>query len=140
MLQVVPSQDVFDTVDGLGMSCFGVTPQVGQAALLNLNRIGNVNDFEVANGLAGFNSMAIDPEVLAELGGIAAIGFSAGAVLRLNQHDAVTAKVTQHLDQPVVKATNFDDRPKPAVGFGTASGKLLEELEDFLWTGADLSF
>jgi len=41
--------------------------------------------------------------------------------------------------KPVVEATDFDNGPEAAIGSGTASRQLREELKHFLGAGANLS-
>ena len=122
------------------MSCFGIPPKIGQTTLLLLDRTGDADDLEVIDGFARFNTVAVHPQHLTELGGIAAIGLATRAVLWLNQYDAITAEVTQHLDQPIVKPTDLHDRLEAAMGLGTLSSQLLKEFKYFLRTCADLAF
>ena len=94
MLKVVTTQHALDPVDGLGVNRFGIASEIRQTPLLDLQRIGNVNDLQVVDRSARFDSVPVPPKVFAELGRIAAIGLAAGRLLGLDQNDPLTAEVT----------------------------------------------
>ncbi len=139
VLQVVSAQDVFDLIDRSAAGRSGIFAERGQSSLLQLNRIGDVDDLELVNSLAGGDAIAEQPQLFAQLGGIAPIGFSTVGLFGLHEHNSIAAKVLQHLQQPVVEATDFDNRPEATIILKTPPCQAFEELEYFFRLGADLS-
>ena len=71
--------------------------------------------------LARGDAIAKQPELFAELSSIAPVGFTPVSLFGLDEHDPSTAEILQHLQKPIVKTADFDNRPETAIRSGTAT-------------------
>ncbi len=77
-------------------------------------------------------SLPIDPQQLAQSSGIASVGLAQLPVFRLDENHLVAAIIVQHLNQPVVEATNLKHRDKRVVRTHPVTSELLEKRLDLL--------
>jgi hypothetical protein len=68
---------------------------------------GNVHLTQAADRLAMQQTIAIDPQQLAQRSGITSIRLAFLPVVGLDQNHLVAAIVSQHANQPIVEATHF---------------------------------
>src|SRR5262249_22830961 len=70
----------------------------------------------------------IDPQKLAQRGGIPSIGLAALPLLRLDENHLVAAVLVQQANQPVVKSTNLEHGDERFVRVQPLAGELLRRL------------
>jgi hypothetical protein len=134
----MPTEYRPDLIDGSSAVGAGVFAERGQSSLPELDGCRLFDDAEFCDWLAVSDSVAIQPEQFTQLGCIASIGFSFAGIFGLDQHDFLATEVLEHLDQPIVKSTDFDDRLEAAAFFSAAGGQFLKETNHFLGLGANL--
>jgi hypothetical protein len=117
----------------------GVFAQARQSPLLTLNAGPLVNDFQFFDWLLIDDLIAVQPEQFTQRRRITFVRFSFVGFFGLDQQDSLAAKVLEHFDQPVVEATDFQNRPEATALFGTLGGQLSEKLDSFFRSRADLS-
>src|SRR5262249_4965242 len=99
---------------------------------------GDVHLAQAADRLALQQAVAIDPQKLAQRGGIAPIGLAELPLLRLDEDHPVAAVVAQHANEPVVKATDLEHGDERLVPGQPLAAELLEEGVDLLRLRRDL--
>jgi hypothetical protein len=75
--------------------------------------------------------LPMDPEQVAQLAGIAAIGLLLGPLRRLREHGFATTVLLEHRQQPIVHAADLQDRQKAALRPGLL-GKIGKEGTNLL--------
>ena len=138
MLQIVTTQDVLDLVDGPCLIGPGNFAEGRQSPQRVLRRGRNGYQLEFVDRLVRCQPVAVQPQQFAQFGGVSSIGLLSGTVFGLDQDDPLAAKVPEHLDQPVVKPADFDNRPESTALLNSHASQHLKELYDFLRPGADL--
>ena len=139
VLQVVTTKDAANPVDGAAYLDAGVFAKTGQPSLVILLGAGLEDDLELFDGLLICDLVAVKPKQFTECSRITFVRFSFVGVFGLDKQDFVAAEVLEHLDQPFVEATDFDDRPETAVRFQASLRQSLKELGNFFRFGTDLS-
>src|SRR5262245_31360076 len=137
-LQVVPPQDVPDPVDQTRPGPAGVLAQHGQPPVLLVRGAGDVHLAQAADGLALEQAIAVDPQQLAQRGGIAPVGLAELPLFRLDEDHLVAAVVVQHANEPVVKATDLEHGDEGRACGQPLAGELLEEGVDLVGLRRDL--
>jgi hypothetical protein len=88
--------------------------------------------------LALQQAVAVDPQQLAQRGGIAPVRLTEFPLLRLDEDHLVAAVVAQHANEPVVKATDFEHGDERLARGQPLAAELLEEGVDLLRLRRDL--
>ena len=98
-----------------------------------------MDDAKFFDRLLVSESVAVKPKQFTQRSCIAAIGLFLAGIFRLDEDNLFAAEVLENFHQPVVKATDFNDRPESAVFRQASLSQLFEEGDDFLGARADLS-
>ena len=96
VLEVVSPQDVPDLVDRATVTGASVFAESGQPALLLDDRTRDADDLELVDVLPVGDSVAEQPQLLAEFGGITPVGFSTIGLFGLYQLNPLAAEVLEH--------------------------------------------
>jgi hypothetical protein len=108
-LQVVPSEHLLDRVNEASSCLTGLLTKRRQSSISSIGLGRDINLPQPANWLALQEAASVDPQRFAQCSSIASIGFVFAPALWLDQDHFVTTVVSQHLDEPVVEATDFQD-------------------------------
>jgi hypothetical protein len=131
----VPSEDLPDFVDDASPCSASLFAERCQTPVFLIRGGGDVDLPQTTDRLAREQPVSVDPEQFAERSRITSIRLTLLPFIRLNQDHLRAAVVSQHADQPIVKATDLKDRHELRVHLG----ELLKERFDLFGAGTNLS-
>jgi hypothetical protein len=131
--------DPFDLVDDFRALLDEMLPEIGELPNLGVFGGSGKNAFDAEGTLSSLEPFAVVPEEFAQGVGITFVGFMYGGVIGLNHDDLVAKGFVEFFDQPVVKATDFDDGHKTAT-FSGFFAEFAEKIVNIRMSGLDLAF
>jgi hypothetical protein len=137
-LQVVPPEHVPDLVDQARPCLAGLLAQRGQPAVLLVGAAGDIDVPQAPDGLALQQAITMDPQQLAQRGGVPPIRLAFLAVFELDQNHLVAAVVSQHANEPIVEAADLEHGHEGLAVVQAFAGELLEEGVDLRGLGGHL--
>jgi hypothetical protein len=135
----VPPEDVPRLVDQASPGLAGLLAQGGQPPVLLVGAAGDVHLAQAAGRLAQKQAITVDPQQLAQGGGVPSIRLALLAGVGLDQDDLVAAVVAQQADQPVVEAADLEHGHEGLPVVRALAGEPLEEGVDLFRLGRDLA-
>jgi hypothetical protein len=137
-LQLVPPQDVPGLVDQARPGLAGLLTKRGQPPVLLIAAAGDIDVAQTADRFALQQAVAVDPQQLTERGSVTAVGLAFLALLGLDQDYLVAAVISEHANQPIVEAADFEHGHERLAVAQALAGELLEEGVDLLGLGGHL--
>src|SRR6516162_4959915 len=131
-LQVVASEDVSGLVDQARPGLADLLAQRRQPPVLLVRAPGDIHLTQATDGFALQQPIPIDPQQLAQRGGVSSIGFAFLAFLGLDQNHLVAMVIMEHADQPIVKATDLEHGHERVAVAQTLAGEFLKESLDLV--------
>jgi hypothetical protein len=132
-------EDAFDFVDDSCSLPDQVLPEIGELPNLGVLGIGGKNTPDVVRAQPAQEPLPVVPEQRTQGIGISFVGLVHGGIVGLNDDYFSASGFFEFFEQPVVKATDFDDGHVASVlpGF---FGEIGEKFVNFVMIGTDLAF